>query len=208
MTFYTPQQLAILLALLGLAGLGLGVDHWRRAHPDLVERLEALDRVPVEGPTPTVNPASSSPGRRPRKARQGGDDSRLERRAPDRDRRGQPGEAAPAPPRPPRSPWREGSPDPPVDLNHAPASDLVRLPGVGPVMAARIVEARERLGRFGALEDLRMVRGLRPAAVERLRPLVSLGGLPAGAGEAPPAGEAAGQAETVAASEESPTLTE
>jgi competence protein ComEA len=45
MTLYTPHQLRLLLILTVAAGAGLAVDHWRRARPELVERLEALDRA-------------------------------------------------------------------------------------------------------------------------------------------------------------------
>ena len=46
MTRYTRYQLIVLLVLLGAAGLGLAVGHWRRAHPDLLERLEQFERTP------------------------------------------------------------------------------------------------------------------------------------------------------------------
>ena len=44
MGLYTRQQLLLLLSLLAAAGVGLGVVHWRAAHPELVERLEGIDR--------------------------------------------------------------------------------------------------------------------------------------------------------------------
>jgi hypothetical protein len=47
MTLYTRHQLLVLLVLLGAGGLGLAVGQWRRAHPDLVDRLEMLDRTPA-----------------------------------------------------------------------------------------------------------------------------------------------------------------
>lgn len=62
-----------------------------------------------------------------------------------------------------------------IDLNAATDDDLRRLPGVGPVLAARILETRARRGRFGGLDDLRQVKGLRAATLERLRPLVTIG---------------------------------
>jgi hypothetical protein len=74
MTLYTRHQLAVLLILLGAVGLGLAVGHWRRAHPDLVDRLEALDRsrAPVAGSLATgaraQNSRESSAGRRTRAA--------------------------------------------------------------------------------------------------------------------------------------------
>src|SRR5437867_4202321 len=44
---YTRPQLVLLLAVLTAAGAGLAVGHWRAHHPELVERLEQLDRTPA-----------------------------------------------------------------------------------------------------------------------------------------------------------------
>ncbi|HET9489467.1 MAG TPA: helix-hairpin-helix domain-containing protein [Methylomirabilota bacterium] len=63
----------------------------------------------------------------------------------------------------------------PVDLNHATAAELARLPGVGPWLAARIVERRQVGGAFGSIEDLRAVRGIGAAKLERLRKFVTVG---------------------------------
>jgi competence ComEA-like helix-hairpin-helix protein len=57
-----------------------------------------------------------------------------------------------------------------IDLNRAGAERLRTLPGIGPVLAARIVAHRERHGRFESAEDLRAVRGIGPRLLERLRP--------------------------------------
>jgi competence protein ComEA len=65
--------------------------------------------------------------------------------------------------------------EPRLDLNAATVEDLRQLPGVGPVLAARILETRHRSGRFGGLDELRHVKGLGRAKLERLRPLVTLG---------------------------------
>lgn len=62
-----------------------------------------------------------------------------------------------------------------VDLNRAGASELESLPGVGPALAARILEARSRLGRFTSVDQLQEVRGIGPATVERLRSRVRAG---------------------------------
>lgn len=64
----------------------------------------------------------------------------------------------------------------PIDLNHASAAELERLPGVGPALAARIVEARE-IRMFTSLEDLVRVPGIGPATVERLRGIARVGGI-------------------------------
>jgi competence protein ComEA len=58
-----------------------------------------------------------------------------------------------------------------VDVNTASAEELDALPGIGPALAARIVEHRARGGRFRSLEALAEVPGIGPATVERLRPL-------------------------------------
>jgi len=63
----------------------------------------------------------------------------------------------------------------PLDLNRATAADLDALPGVGPVLASRILEHRRRFGSFRAVDDLRAVRGIGPRLFERLRPRVCVG---------------------------------
>lgn len=59
-----------------------------------------------------------------------------------------------------------------LDLNRATAAELEALPGIGPVLARRIVTERRQSGRFGALEELLRVRGVGPRLLGRLRPLV------------------------------------
>jgi competence protein ComEA len=56
-------------------------------------------------------------------------------------------------------------------VNAASEEDLQRLPGVGPVMARKIVEARG-VERFKSPNDLRRVKGIGPKTMENLRPLV------------------------------------
>ena len=60
------------------------------------------------------------------------------------------------------------------DLNHAGAADLACLPGIGPVLAERIVAERTAHGPFRELADLTRVPGLGRARVERLRDLVTI----------------------------------
>jgi competence protein ComEA len=47
-----------------------------------------------------------------------------------------------------------------VDLNTATAEQLEVLPGVGPVLAQRILEFRARHGRFSSVDELREVTGI------------------------------------------------
>ena len=62
----------------------------------------------------------------------------------------------------------------PVDLNRATADELEALPGIGPVLAQRIVLDRRQSGRFKTPEDLLRVRGVGPRLLERLRPRIAI----------------------------------
>ena len=62
----------------------------------------------------------------------------------------------------------------PVDLNAATAPDLDALPGIGPVLAQRIVEHRERNGPFRTVEQLDDVPGIGPATYAELAELVTV----------------------------------
>lgn len=64
----------------------------------------------------------------------------------------------------------------PLDLNRATAEELETLPGIGASKAAAILAAREAQGGFGSLDDLEAVRGIGPALMAKLRPLVVVGG--------------------------------
>jgi comEA protein len=58
------------------------------------------------------------------------------------------------------------------NLNTADVAALDSLPGVGPVMAARIIAWRDQHGRFTTIDQLREVSGIGPRTFERLRPSV------------------------------------
>ena len=65
-------------------------------------------------------------------------------------------------------------PDAPhVSLNEASREELESLPGLGPALAARIVEHRERYGRFRRAEHLLLVRGISERRFLQLRPHVT-----------------------------------
>lgn len=60
----------------------------------------------------------------------------------------------------------------PVRINRAGLEELIALPGVGPKTAQRILEARQRHGRFLTLSDLKRVKGLGAKTRERLEGLI------------------------------------
>ncbi|MFO0689484.1 MAG: helix-hairpin-helix domain-containing protein [Myxococcota bacterium] len=72
----------------------------------------------------------------------------------------------------------------PLDLNRATAEELETLPGIGAAKAAAILAARDAQGGFSSLDELEAVRGIGPALMAKLRPLVVVGG---GAAKAPAA---------------------
>lgn len=56
----------------------------------------------------------------------------------------------------------------PVPINRATAAELECLPGIGPSLAARIVEDRTRRGPFREVKELERVAGIGPALTRRL----------------------------------------
>ena len=60
----------------------------------------------------------------------------------------------------------------PLDLNTATAAELEELPGIGPVLAERIVGWRRENGPFGSPEDVTAVPGVGPALYEAMAPYI------------------------------------
>lgn len=61
-----------------------------------------------------------------------------------------------------------------LDLNRASAGELESLPGIGAVLAQRVIAFRESAGGFRAVEDLREVKGIGSKKFERIRSLVTV----------------------------------
>lgn len=59
-----------------------------------------------------------------------------------------------------------------IAVNTASAAELELLPGVGPVMAQRIIDDRAANGPFRSPADLDRVKGIGPKTLEKLTPLV------------------------------------
>ncbi|MCA9285221.1 MAG: helix-hairpin-helix domain-containing protein [Phycisphaerales bacterium] len=67
-----------------------------------------------------------------------------------------------------------------VDVNRADAAELALLPGIGPRLAARIVDDRQRRGPFESLDELDRVAGIGPRTILRMAPLAEAGDKGAG----------------------------
>jgi competence protein ComEA len=65
-------------------------------------------------------------------------------------------------------------PDGRVDLNLATAEELQTLPGVGPVLASRIVSHRDQHGPFVEVSQLRQVSGIGDKTFQKLAELVTV----------------------------------
>ena len=62
----------------------------------------------------------------------------------------------------------------PLNLNTATPEQLESLPGIGPAIAAAIIEHRQRIGGFATVEGLLAVSGIGPSKLELLRELVAV----------------------------------
>ncbi len=63
-----------------------------------------------------------------------------------------------------------------IDVNHASAEELTALPGVGPVLAAAIVDYREEHGPFSSLEELALVSGVGEGTLSAILAAAERGG--------------------------------
>jgi len=62
----------------------------------------------------------------------------------------------------------------PVNLNTATAEQLATIPGVGPKMAERIIDYRQKNGGFKKIEDLMNVSGVGEKSFLKMKPLITV----------------------------------
>jgi len=62
----------------------------------------------------------------------------------------------------------------PVNLNTATAEQLATIPGVGPKMAERIIDYRQKSGGFKKIEDLMNVSGVGEKSFLKMKPLITV----------------------------------
>jgi competence protein ComEA len=161
------RALAFIAALIGLTVLGRWVDRPRAVLPDAEVDLAALAMRPettlarAPGGSRTSGAVARAPARKP--APSAPNTWAIPAGAPAGSR------GAGASSKPPAT-----SPQTPLDLNRATPAELERLPGVGPALALRIIARRDSSGPFRTLEQLDSVRGVGPALLARLKPLLRL----------------------------------
>lgn len=56
-----------------------------------------------------------------------------------------------------------------LNINRATAKELDKLPGIGPVIAGRIIEFRKVNGAFQSIDDLRKVQGIGASTLEKFK---------------------------------------
>lgn len=165
-SFLTPGELRLALLFLGLAFLGFlarelrevspAFDAWFSRPPIPIEESPARGRGHPKSSRPprqeTGPVESENPAERPLETKAVAEASQES-----------------APKRPPDAPPTEETADNRVNPNLASLDELVTLPGIGPTLAGRILEERER-GRFEGPVDLLRVKGVGRATLARLQP--------------------------------------
>ncbi len=63
-------------------------------------------------------------------------------------------------------------PSKPMDINAATSEQLQQLPGIGPVMAQRIIDYRKKSGPFRNVDELMAVRGISDKRLAKIKPYV------------------------------------
>lgn len=61
-----------------------------------------------------------------------------------------------------------------ISINYASVDKLTDLPGIGPSIAARIIEYREKCGGFQRLSDLKEVKGIGEKLFQKILPYIKL----------------------------------
>jgi competence ComEA-like helix-hairpin-helix protein len=61
-----------------------------------------------------------------------------------------------------------------LNINSATKEQLIDLPGIGEVLAGRILERRATEGNFTSIDELLEIKGITPKRLEKMRPRISI----------------------------------
>jgi competence protein ComEA len=61
-----------------------------------------------------------------------------------------------------------------LDINQGTKEELQALPGIGPVLASRIIDHRASKGLFADIEDLKAIPGIGETTLAQLRPYITV----------------------------------
>jgi len=61
-----------------------------------------------------------------------------------------------------------------LDLNYSTAQELDALPGIGPVLAQRIIDHRNKVGAFQSIDELDQVKGIGVKTLKKISPLLKV----------------------------------
>ena len=68
----------------------------------------------------------------------------------------------------------EGASNRAVNINIATKAELTSLPGIGDVLADRIIRQREEQGEFEMISELQKIKGISKKKFEKLKPLIAV----------------------------------
>ena len=69
--------------------------------------------------------------------------------------------------------YPEDTPAKKININTASAKELQKLPQIGSVMAQRIVDYREKHGKFSKIEEIMKVKGIGEKLYSKIEPLIT-----------------------------------
>lgn len=61
-----------------------------------------------------------------------------------------------------------------IDINHCGIFDIEKLPGIGPVIAGKIIAYRDSVGGFKSIDDINNVNGIGPAKFAMIKDRIEL----------------------------------
>ena len=61
-----------------------------------------------------------------------------------------------------------------VNINKAKEPELLKLPGIGPLLASKIIEYREENGKFSSIQDLKKVNGIGDSKYNNIKDLITI----------------------------------